>query len=57
MRSDGGIKTYSSLSSAGLRAGVSAKPKNVVFRRFAAEAGRDAGPTEPKFLNAITDPV
>ena len=40
---------YEEISGTGLRAGVSEKPKADCFRRFAAETGRDASPTERKF--------
>jgi alpha-1,2-mannosyltransferase len=35
-------------------AGVSAKPKGGYFRRFAAESGRDAGPTEEQVFDTLS---
>jgi hypothetical protein len=41
------------ISGTGLRAGVSAKPQGRYFRRFAAESGRDAGPTERQLIHTL----
>ncbi len=38
------------ISGAGLRAGVSAKPKAEHFRHFVAEAGTEARPTKKHFF-------
>jgi microcin C transport system substrate-binding protein len=44
-------------SGTGLRAGVSAKPKGWYFRRFAAEGGKDAGPTEGQLVPNLSRPL